>query len=86
MVRQEIQLPDADHDFIKKIVASGQFENSNDAVLAGIRLLQKNLRTEQEKISELQRLLDEGESSGVSDFTFDEIWDRGQQRYLNENA
>ena len=46
-------------------VQNGRYESASDVVIAGLRLLEKH----ETQLAQLRRRLDEGEQSGLSDYS-----------------
>ena len=70
MASMNISLPDQMKEFIEKIATeSGEYTNTSDY----IRDLVRHDQVKREKIVGLQKLIDEGRNSGLSDKTMDEI-------------
>ena len=62
-----ISLGDHFDDFIASQVKSGRFGSASEVVRAGLRLLENN----ETKLETLRHMLDEGEQSGISDYSYD---------------
>ena len=76
MATMNISLPDAMKDWVEAQVQSGKYGNSSDYV-------RDLLRRDQEhrlKVTELQRLVQEGIDSGISPLTADEILAEARRR------
>ena len=54
------------NDFIERQIESGQYSDISDVICAGLRLLEHN----EDKLKTLQKLLEEGEQSGRSDYSY----------------
>ena len=78
MATMNISLPDAMKDWVEAQAETGRFGNSSDVVRDLIRRDQVRL----EKIENMQRLVDEGRASGVSDRTVEEIFADARSRFL----
>ncbi len=58
--------------FIETLVDSGDFNNQSEVIRAGLRLLEEKTATS--KVTELRRLIREGEESyDIEDFSMDKI-------------
>lgn len=63
-----IDLDDHSRNFLNQLVTAGRYDSKNDALLTGLRLLE-----EEEKLQALRQAIIEGEQSGESDRSLDEI-------------
>lgn len=66
MATMNISLPQAMKDFIEGQVATGQFANASDYV-------RDLIRERQGAVDRLHALIEEGEASGYSPYSFEEI-------------
>jgi antitoxin ParD1/3/4 len=74
-----ISLPDRMKAFVEAQVASGEFANASDYI--------RDLIRERElAVDRLRALLDEGETSGISPLSFDEIMADIRGRHLSRAA
>jgi len=71
-----ISLPDQMKSWVEAQSNDGRYSNASDYVRDLIRRDQVRM----EKIAEMQRLVDEGFASGISDDTMDDIWKRALKR------
>lgn len=55
--------------FISQQITEGRFASASEVVRAGLRLLEDN----ETKIATLRTLLDEGEKSGVADYSYESL-------------
>ena len=78
-VRKTVTLTDAQSDWIKAQVASGDYTNDSEYV-------RELVRQDQERVGALKAALDEGLSSGVSRRSLEEIWSAVENRYLNDHV
>lgn len=78
MATMNISLPDDMKAWVEAQTATGRYGNSSDVV----RDLIRNARTREEKIANMQRLIDEGRASGMSGRSFDQIIAGARQEYL----
>jgi len=81
MATMNISLPDQMKSWVEAQSHDGRYSNASDYVRDLIRRDQVRL----EKIAEMQRLVDEGFASGISDDTVDDIWKRALKRAGVEN-
>lgn len=68
--------------FVENQVTKGRYASASEVIRAGLRLLEEH----ELKNDALQKALREGEESGVSDKSVEEIWAEAEQRQLAENA
>lgn len=71
MATMNISLPDPMKAWVEDQAKGGRYANSSDYVRDLIRRDQVRI----EKIANMQRLIDEGRASGISDRTLDEIFE-----------
>lgn len=79
MATMNVSLPDPMKDWVEAQTSDGQYANASDYV----RDLIRRDKVAQEKKEILIRALIEGEKSGVSDRTIDDIWKDVKARYTN---
>jgi len=72
--RKTITVTDEQNAWIKSRIASGDYTNDSEFVRD---LLRKDQERAQ-KITNMQRLVDQALESGVSELTVDEIWERSR--------
>ena len=80
MVKKSISVTDRQDEWIKAQIASGHFGNESEVVRELIR--ERQIR-EQETPAELEAIrtaLIEGEKSGLSNSSVDEIWEKARTR------
>ncbi len=75
MATMNISLPDPMKDWVNAQTETGRYSNASDYVRDLIRQDQERA----EKMRQLQRLIDEGLASGVSDAGIEEIMTRARQ-------
>lgn len=75
MATMNISLPDPMKDWVNAQTETGRYSNASDYVRDLIRQDQERA----EKVRQLQRLIDEGLASGVSEAGFEEIMTRARQ-------
>jgi antitoxin ParD1/3/4 len=76
MATMNVSLPDAMKSWVEEQTKSGRYGNTSDVV----RDLIRREQIKAEKIANMQRLVDEGLASGVSDRTMDEIMTDARRR------
>ena len=76
MATMNVSLPDAMKNWVEGRAETGRYSNASDYVRDLIRRDQERA----EKIAALQRLIDEGEASGVSSLSADDIWANALKR------
>lgn len=74
-----ISLPESMKRFVESQVATGQFANASDYI-------RDVIREREEAVDRLRALLDEGEASGISPYSFDEIMARIKERHQSRAA
>lgn len=75
MATMNISLPDPMKDWVNAQTETGRYSNASDYVRDLIRQDQERA----EKVRQLQRLIDEGLASGVSEAGIEEIMTRARQ-------
>lgn len=73
-----ISLPDAMKEWVEAQAATGRFGNSNEVVLDLIR--REQVRSE--KIAAMNRMVEEGLASGISDRTVEEVLEEARRTAL----
>ncbi len=76
MATMNISLPEQMKAFVESQVATGQYANSSDYV-------RDLIRQRQIAVDRLQTLLDEGEASGISPRSFEEILAAIKERHAS---
>ncbi|AJD46660.1 hypothetical protein A167_00210 [Alcanivorax sp. S71-1-4] len=56
-------------EFISTQVENGRYSSASEVVRAGLRLLEET----ESKLTRLRRLLDEGEQSGIAEYSYESI-------------
>ncbi len=79
MATMNISLPDEMKAFVESQVATGQYANSSDYI-------RDIIRERQEAVDRLRALIDEGDASGVSPRSFDEILAGIKERHASRAA
>lgn len=85
MTRITISMPDAMGEYINARVEQGQYGNVSEYLRDLVR------REQQSSLETLRALIDEGDASGVSELSIDQIFDEAVARvrakgHLNEDA
>jgi antitoxin ParD1/3/4 len=80
MATMNISLPDELRAYVEAQVATGYFSNASDFVRHLIRADLEDGR------GRLRELIAEGERSGISELSLDEIWDRARERAKSRAA
>lgn len=86
MVKKSISVTDQQDSWIKSQIESGHYGNESEVVRELIR--ERQIR-EQESTTEIEAIraaLIEGEQSGFSDRSVDEIWQEARQRHRNKHG
>jgi len=55
--------------FIAQQIADGRYASASEVVRAGLRMLEAN----EQKLSALRRLLEEGEKSGIAEYSYENL-------------
>ncbi|MDC0664329.1 type II toxin-antitoxin system ParD family antitoxin [Marinobacter sp. SS21] len=56
-------------DFVSRQLESGRFGSASEVVRAGLRMLEDN----ETKLQRLRQLLEDGENSGLADYSYDSL-------------
>jgi len=86
MVKKSISVTEQQNDWIKAQIKTGHFGNESEIIRELIR--ERQLR-EQESTAEIEAIrtaLIEGEQSGFSDFSIDEIWESARLRHRSRSG
>ncbi len=86
MMRESIELPDRQAEFIREAIASGKFDSVSEAIRAGIVLLEERLAEEARREAELRVLLEEGIASGLSEKKPEDVWAAVEAKYRESDA
>lgn len=78
-VRKTVTLTDAQDNWIKAQVASGDYTNDSE-------YFRDLIRRDQEKASALRAAIDEGLTSGRDSRSLDDIWAAAEARYRASNG
>ncbi len=86
MVKKSISVTDQQDSWIKAQIKSGHYGNESEVVRELIRERQlRELETPAE-IEAIRAALIEGEKSGFSELSVDEIWEEARQRHRAKDA
>jgi antitoxin ParD1/3/4 len=86
MVKKSISITDQQDSWIKAQIESGHFGNESEVVRELIRERQIREQETPAQIEAIRKALIEGEESGFSDRTVDEIWQEARQRHRSKHA
>lgn len=81
MVKKSISVTDQQDSWIKAQIEMGHFGNESEVVRELIRERQIQQQETPEEIAAIRAALIEGEQSGFSDRTVDEIWEEARSRH-----
>ena len=82
MVKKSISVTDQQADWIKAQIETGDYGNESEVFRALIR----DRISRDTEITAIRTALIDGERSGVSPKTVEEIWEEAQQRHRSQNA
>ena len=82
MATMNVSLPDPMKEWVESQARTGKYSNSSDYVRDLIR--EDQIRAE--KIANMQKLIDEGLNSGISERTVEEIFESARERVRKANA
>jgi len=82
MATMNISLPDAMKAWVEQQTEGGRYSNSSDYV----RDLIRREQIKADKIANMQRLIDEGRASGISDRTMKDIREEARARIASRDA
>ena len=86
MVKKSISVTAQQDGWIKAQIATGHFGNESEVVRELIRERQIREQETPEEISAIRKALIEGEQSGFSDRSVDEIWEEARNRHRAKRA
>jgi len=86
MVKKSISITDQQDGWIKAQIASGHFGNESEVVRELIRERQIREQETPAQIEAIRKALIEGEQSGFSDRSVDEIWEEARQRHQSKHT
>ena len=81
MVKKSISVTDQQDSWIKAQIKTGHYGNESEVVRELIRERQLRDRETPAEIEAIRAALIEGEESGFSDRSVDEIWENARQRH-----
>ena len=82
MVKKSISVTDQQTGWIKAQIETGNYGNESEVFRD---LIRDRIRRDTE-ITDIRAALIDGEQSGVSHKTVDEIWEEAEQRHRSQNA
>ena len=82
MVKKSISVTDQQADWIKAQMETGNYGNESEV----FRDLLRDRISRDAEITTIRAALIDGEQSGVSHKTVDEIWEEAQERHRSPNA
>lgn len=86
MVKKSISVTDQQDSWIKAQIKTGHYGNESEVVRELIRERQLRDQETPAEIEAIRAALIEGEQSGFSDRSVDEIWEEARQRHRTKNA
>jgi antitoxin ParD1/3/4 len=86
MVKKSISVTEQQDGWIKAQVETGHFGNESEVVRDLIRERQLRELETPEEIAAIRAALIEGENSGISTRSVDEIWEEARQRHRSKHA
>jgi antitoxin ParD1/3/4 len=82
MATMNISLPDKMKEWVEAQVATGKYANVSDFV----RDILREKQSYEEKLASLRLKIKEGEESGESERSLDDIWDEISAKYSHDKA
>lgn len=86
MVKKSITVTDRQNEWIKAQIATGHFGNESEVVRELIRERQIQEEETPAEIEAIRAALIEGEKSGFTGRSVDEIWQEARERHRAKNA
>ncbi|MDA0681593.1 MAG: type II toxin-antitoxin system ParD family antitoxin [Proteobacteria bacterium] len=86
MVKKSISVTDQQDSWIKAQIKTGHYGNESEVVRELIRERQLRDQETPAEIEAIRAALIEGEQSGFSDRSVDEIWEEARQRHRAKDA
>ena len=86
MVKKSISVTSQQNSWIKAQIESGYFGNESEVIRELIRERQTEEQETPAEIESIRKALIEGEKSGFSDRSIDEIWKEARQRHKMKHA
>ena len=81
MIKKSISVTEKQEKWVKAQIASGNFGNDSEVFRDLIRERQTKEQETAKEIKAIRKALIEGEKSGFSNKSVDEIWQEAQQQY-----
>jgi antitoxin ParD1/3/4 len=86
MVKKSISVTDQQDSWVKAQIKAGHFGNASEVIRELIRERQTREQETPAEIESIRAALIEGEKSGFSDLSVDEIWREARLRHRSPNA
>ena len=86
MVKKSISVTEQQDGWIKAQIETGHFGDESEVVRDLIRERQMREQETPEEIAAIRAALIEGENSGISTHSVDEIWEETRQRHRSKHA
>lgn len=86
MVKKSISITDKQNNWIKTQIETGHFGNESEVVRELIRERQMREQETPAEIKAIREALIEGEQSGFSNSSVDEIWQQARKSYKAKHA
>jgi antitoxin ParD1/3/4 len=86
MVKKNILVTDQQDSWIKAQIESGHFGNESEVVRELIRERQIREQETPAEIEAIRAALIEGEQSGFSDRSVDEVWEEARKHHMTKHA
>ena len=81
MIKKSISVTEKQEKWVKAQIASGNFGNDSEVFRDLIRERQTKEQETSSEIKAIRKALIEGEKSGLSNKSIDEIWQEARQQY-----
>lgn len=86
MVKKSISVTDQQDGWIKAQIQSGHYGNESEVVRDLIRERQMREQETPEEIAAIRAALIQGEQSGLSNRSVDEIWNEARERHRSKHV
>ena len=86
MVKKSISVTDQQDGWIKAQIQSGHYGNESEVVRDLIRERQMREQETPEEIAAIRAALIQGEQSGLSNSSVDEIWNEARERHRSRHV
>ncbi len=86
MPTEQVSIPDHLAEFIRGVIASGQYQDIDEVIRVSVHLLEERLANEQAQKEKLRTMLEDAKAGGVSERTAREVWEAVESRYREKNA